>query len=288
MTTAKQKSSSHKSSSRKTPSRPAGGSNAYRSLSVDRRDDVEWLTLDRPQRLNAIHPKMAEELIDYFSRLCSRHDVRVVVLRGAGRHFCAGFDLGNVNDISAAIPRGLIMQRQMSEIVLKMRRCPQPIIALVHGAVCGAGLAIALAADVRYAAEDARMNVAMARVGLTGCDMGISYFLPRAVGSSNAAELMLGGRFIDAARALRIGLVSEVVPYETLEKTAETLALEMVGMSPVGLRLTKEGLAFGIDAANLDAVVAMEDRGQVLCMGPYMQEGLAAFQEKRAPLYKDM
>jgi enoyl-CoA hydratase/carnithine racemase len=158
----------------------------------------------------------------------------------------------------------------------------------VHGAVCGAGLAIALAADVRYAAEDARMNVAMARVGLTGCDMGISYFLPRAVGSSNAAELMLGGRFIDAARALRIGLVSEVVPYETLEKTAETLALEMVGISPVGLRLTKEGLAFGIDAANLDAVVAMEDRGQVLCMGPYMQEGLAAFQEKRAPLYKDM
>jgi enoyl-CoA hydratase len=284
MTITKQKPSLHKSSSRKTP----GGSNAYRSLSVDRRDDVEWLTLDRPRRLNAIHAEMAEELVDYFSRLCSRHDVRVVVLRGAGRHFCAGFDLSNVKDISAAIPRGLIMQRQMSEIVLKMRHCPQPIIALVHGAACGAGLAMALAADVRYAAEDARMNVAMARVGLTGCDMGISYFLPRAVGSSNSAELMLSGRFIDAARALRIGLVSEVAPYETLEEIAETLAREMVGMSPAGLRLTKEGLAFGTDAASLDAVVAMEDRGQVLCMGPYMQEGVAAFQQKRAPRYKDV
>jgi len=260
---------------------------SYRALLVEGRDGVEWLTLSRPKRLNAIDPTMAAELIDYFGRLSERHDVRVVVLRGANGQFCSGFDLGSVEDITSSVAHGLRMQRQMANIVLHMRRCPQPIIALIEGAACGAGFALALAADVRYASEDARMNVAMARIGLTGCDMGISYFLPRAVGSSSAAELMMGGRFVDAARALRIGLVSDVMTNESLAAAAEVLAAEMTNMSPVGLRLTKEGLAFGQDAGSLEAAIAMEDRGQVLCIGPFMSEGVSAFREKRKPLYPD-
>jgi enoyl-CoA hydratase/carnithine racemase len=208
-------------------------------------------------------------------------------MRAAGRHFCAGIDLAAADALSASIPGGLRIQRQVAQIVLGMRRCPQPIIALVHGAACGAGFALVLAADVRYAAPDARMNVAMARIGLTGCDMGISYFLNRSVGVSNAAELMMSGRFIDAERALRIGLVSDVVAFDALEAKAHALAGEMIGMSPLGLRLTKEGIAFAADAPSLEAAIALEDRGKVLCFGPYMQEGVAAFREKRAARYAD-
>lgn len=265
----------------------AGGKRPYRSLALDLRGGVEWLTLDRPKQLNAIDPAMADELLDYFGRLPARDEVRVVVMRAAGRHFCAGIDLGTVDALSASIPAGLSIQRQMAQIVLGMRRCPQPIIALVQGAACGAGFALALAADVRYAASDARMNVAMARIGLTGCDMGISYFLTRSVGASNAAELMMGGRFVVAERALRIGLLSDVVAFDALEAKADALCAEMIGMSPLGLRLTKEGIAFAADAPSLEAAIALEDRGQVLCFGPYMQEGVAAFREKRASRYAD-
>jgi enoyl-CoA hydratase/carnithine racemase len=259
---------------------------ALRALRVERRGDIEWLTLARPRRLNAINPEMAAELNGYFSGLCRRPDVRVIILRGAGRHFCAGFDLDNIKHVTGPIPAALRMQREMSEIVLNMRRCPQPIIAELHGAACGAGFALALAADVRYAASDARMNVAMARVGLTGCDMGISYFLPRMVGSSIAAELMLSGRFLDAERAVKIGLVSQIEAPAGLARVAESLAQDMVNLSPAGLRLTKEGVTFGMDAGSLDAAIAMEDRGQVLCTGPYMREGVAAFREKRRPRYR--
>ena len=259
----------------------------FEFIEVEQRSGVDWLTLNRPQKLNAISPSMAAELVDYFGALATRRDVRVVVLRGAGRHFCAGFDLDHVSEVSASMPRALRHQRLMSEIIVRMRRCPQPVIALIHGAACGAGIALALAADVRYAAEGAKMNVAMAKVGLTGCDMGISYFLPRTVGASNAAEMMMGGRFVHAERALRIGLVSDVVPVDQLAACGEALAREMTAMSPTGLRLTKEGMNAASEIGSLETVIAMEDRGQVLCTGPLMQEGVAAFRQKRAPHYSD-
>jgi enoyl-CoA hydratase len=139
---------------------------------------------------------------------------------------------------------------------------------------------------VRFAAPNARMNVAMAKIGLTGCDMGISYFLPRAVGPAVAAELMYTGRFIKADRALRVGLVNDVVPEEDLLDTARTLANEMLAMSPVGLRLSKDGLAMAQEVSSLAAVIALEDRGQTLCFEAFMKEGVAAFREKRAPHYE--
>lgn len=259
----------------------------YETLSISHKDGADWLTFNRPEQFNAINQKMSEELLDYFGKLYFTNDVRVVILRGAGKHFCSGLDLNDAGHFGTSNAADLRGQRIISEIIMRMRRCPQPIIGLMHGAATGGGFAFALACDVRYAAEDARMNVAMAKIGLTGCDIGISYFLPRAVGTSNAAEMMMGGRFVKAEKALRIGLVSDVVEAHALDATGKLMADEMLAMSPMGLRLTKEGLNVSQDAQCLEAVIAMEDRGQVLCIGPYMAEGGKAFMEKRAPVYGD-
>lgn len=259
----------------------------FETLAVEHRSGADWLTLNRPERLNALTGRMIDELLAYFGALLFDHRVRVVVLRGAGRHFCAGLDLSEADAFTASHPSSLRAQRRVAEIILRMRRCPQPLIGLVHGAASGAGLALALACDVRYAAEGAKMNVAMSKIGLTGCDIGISYFLPRAVGASNAAEMMMGGRFVDATKALRIGLVSDVTPAAALEATGRAMADEMLAMSPMGLRMTKEGLNLAQDAGSLEAVIALEDRGQVLCLLPNMQEGASAFLEKRPARYSD-
>ena len=260
----------------------------YRSLHLERDGAIDWLTLNRPDRLNAMDGGMCDELQAYFGELSTRFATRVVILRGAGRGFCAGYDLKAPQQVSAGPVLGMRAQRHVSEIILRMRRCPQPIICLLHGAAAGGGLALALAADVRIAAPSARMNVAMTRVGLTGCDVGISYFLPRAVGTSVAAELMMSGRFIDAQRALRVGLVSAVVPEDQLATTGRALAEDMLAASPLGLRLTKEGLDLALAAGSLEAAIALEDRGQVLCASAgYFEEGIAAFRERRLPVFRD-
>ncbi len=257
----------------------------WRCIDVQRDGDVEWLSLSRPDNFNALNLALTQELYDYFGSLPDRQDVRVVVMRGLGRHFCAGYDLEDVDQLTVSLDQGLRLQRQLSAVVLRMRRCPQPIVGLLQGAACGGGFALALGCDVRFAAPNARMNVAMAKIGLTGCDMGISYFLPRAVGPAIAAELMYTGRFVNAERALRIGLVNDVVPEDKLAETAKELVQEMLAMSPVGLRLTKDGLAMAQETSNLATVMALEDRGQAMCFEAFMKEGVAAFREKRAPNY---
>ncbi len=170
----------------------------------------------------------------------------------------------------------------MSDLTVAIRRAPQPFIAAVKGPAAGGGFALALACDVRIAGESARMNAAFIRIGLTACDMGVSYFLPRAVGASVASELMLTGRFINGQRALATGLVSQLVPDADLDATAGQIAQEMIETSPLGLRLTKECLSANIDAPSLEAAAAMEDRNQVLCVrAGYLEEGARAFVEKR-------
>ena len=179
-------------------------------------------------------------------------------------------------------------QREVSEIVMLMRRAPQPIIAAVHGPACGGGFAMALAADVRIAGESARMNAAFIRLGLSACDVGVSYFLPRIVGASIASELLLTGDFIHADRALATGLVSRVVPDAELESAARELASRMLRNSPLALRLTKECLKVNIDAGSLEAAIAIEDRNQVLTsVSGDVREGIAAFLEKREPKFQD-
>jgi enoyl-CoA hydratase len=262
----------------------------YETLDVRREEQLCWLTLDRPESLNALSRAMVRELRDFFWRLPEDREARVVVLRGAGRAFCAGLDLkeAGAGGGPAGVPAGLRAQREISEIVMLMRRAPQPIVAAVHGAACGGGFALALAADVRVAGGSARMNAAFIRLGLSACDVGVSYFLPRLVGASVAAELLLTGDFIDAARAERTGLVSRVVPDGELEAAARTMAQAMLRNAPLALRLTKECLKHSIDAGSLEQAIAMEDRNQVLAAGTRdFREGVAAFLGKRAARFED-
>ena len=262
----------------------------YAALRVTREGHLTWCTLHRPDSLNALDRALVQDLRDFFARLPEDTETRVVVLRGAGRAFCAGLDLKaqapSEGDSSVqAVLRG---QRRISEIVMLMQRAPQPIIAAVHGPACGGGFALALAADVRIAGETARMNAAFIRLGLSACDVGVSYFLPRLVGASVAAELLLTGSFIDAVRAERVGLVSRVVPDAELESAARALAHDMLRNTPLGLRLTKECLRASLDAGSLEQVVAMEDRNQVLCVGTEdFREGIAAFLQKRPARFRD-
>lgn len=261
----------------------------YDTITVENRGPVDWLTLNRPEAMNAISLEMVRELNDYFGRLYNDGSVRIVVMRGAGRAFCAGLDIKERSeDERTAMPfgGGFGFQGYLADVYVKMRRCPQPIIALVHGPACGGGFAFALASDIRIAGESARMNAAFIRLGLSSCDMGVSYFLPRLVGVSVASELMLTGRFIHAPRALATGLVSEVVPDERLADAAQPYIDEMLMASPKGLRMTKEGLNLAVDAPSLEAAMAIENRNQLMTAGsPNFAEGMRAFIEKRKPVY---
>jgi len=262
---------------------------AYKTITVEKRGATDWLTLNRPEAMNSISLGMVDDLSDYFGRLYDDRDTRIVVMRGAGRAFCAGLDIkDNAGRDPAAVPfgGGFGFQGYLADVYVRMRRCPQPIVSLIHGAACGGGLAFALASDIRIAGTSARMNAAFIRIGLSSCDMGVSYFLPRLVGASLAAELMLTGRFIDATRALATGLVSQVVADDALEAAGQALVDEMLGTSPMGLRMTKEGLARAIDASSLEAAMAIENRNQVMCAASAdFAEGMRAFIEKRAPVY---
>ncbi len=262
---------------------------AYRTIHVEKRGAADWLTLNRPDALNALSLEMVGELNAYFGALYHDRSVRVVVIRGAGKAFCAGLDIKDRQTSDpAAIPfgGGFGFQGYLADVYIKMRRCPQPIVALVHGPACGGGFAFALASDIRIAGESARMNAAFIKLGLSSCDMGVSYFLPRLVGGSVASELMLTGRFIHAPRALATGLVSEVVPDDQLEAAAQPYIDDLLAASPMGLRMTKEGLNLAIDAPSLEAAMAIENRNQLMtAASPNFAEGMRAILEKRAPDY---
>lgn len=262
----------------------------YETLIIEKEGPVDWVTLNRPEALNSINPTLTADMQDYFGKLYTDQSVRIVVLKGAGRAFCAGLDLKHrettKENSTGGVVSGLRGQRSISEIVMRMRRCPQAIISLVHGPACGGGFAFALASDIRIAGTSARMNAAFIRIGLSACDIGVSYFLPRLVGVSLASELMMTGRFIDAERALKVGLVSEVVPDEKLEEAARPYIDEMLATSPLGLRLTKECLNMSVDAGSLEAAVAMEDRNQILASQTSdFREGISAFLQKRKPQF---
>jgi enoyl-CoA hydratase/carnithine racemase len=258
------------------------------SIVVARDGEIEIVSLNRPAALNALSEAMTEDLVGYFEGLHRRTDVRVVVLRGEGRAFCAGLDLKGwemPEDVTPVL-HTLDTQTRIGNIYRRMRSCPQPIVALLHGAVCGGGLSLALAADVRLSAPTLRMNAAYIRIGLGGCDMASSYLLPRLVGRSIASELLLTGRFIDAERALRVGLLSDVVAEDRLLETGLELARDMLLASPNALRLTKQALELNTDAQSMEAAMALEDRQQVILAATRdYDEARLAFFEKRAPRY---
>ena len=266
------------------------GATDFETIIVEKKGQVDWVTLNRPESLNAINTPMVTDLRDYFGSLFENDETRIVVLKGAGRAFSAGLDIKQAGSSEhqehKKFGAGMGFQGYLAEVYIRMRRCPQPIISLVHGPACGGGFAFALASDIRIAGESARMNAAFIRIGLSACDMGSSYFLPRLVGTSIASELMLTGRFINAQRALATGLVSEVVPDAELSDAAAPYIEEMLTTSPMGLRLTKEGLNMAVDAAGLEAAMAIENRNQLLCSNTNdAKEGMLAFLEKRKPVY---
>jgi enoyl-CoA hydratase len=215
------------------------------------------------------------------------------VLTGAGRGFCAGLDLNEGASPPEArglgrAQAGMAVQKMIAGLVPKMRSVPQPVIAAVNGAASGGGLALALASDVRVAAESARFNVAFIRVGLSGCDIGVSWMLPRLIGASRAFELLLTGRMIDAAEADRIGMVSRVVPDGAVIDSALETAELIVANSPFGVRMTKEVMWSQLEIGSLQAGIDLENRTQVLSsFTGDLQEAMAAFMEKRPPEFTD-
>ena len=262
---------------------------SYNTFTIKKEGAIDIVTLNRPEALNALSREMMLELQHYFGKLYTDYTVRVVVLTGAGRGFCSGLDLKeDRSDEPGGVVGGMQTQRRVSEIMLRMRRAPQPIISLINGPASGGGFGLALASDIRIATPSVRMNAAFIRIGLSACDVGVSYFLPRLVGSSLASELLLTGNFIEADRALRSGLVSSVVEADQLMDKGLQMAKDILRNSPIGVRLTKDCLNMSIDAPSLDAVIAMEDRQQILISATGdMREGVSAFLEKREANYQD-
>lgn len=263
----------------------------YNSIKVENQDGVIWLTLNRPDKLNAINEELMREMTDFFEGQRHDNNSRIIIIRGEGRAFCAGADLsgwGNANE-----PRDFgrlhgyfTGQKQIGYVIDLIRQIPQPLIAAVHGYATGGGMGLALACDMRIIAESARFQVSYIRRGLSACDGGSSYFLPRLIGSSRAFEYMYTGRFIDAQTAEKIGLVSRVVPDDQLKDAAMELAQEVVRNSPIGLRLTKEALNMNIDAPSLPAALHLENRNQILASSTEdMREAVLAFFEKREPVF---
>ncbi len=263
---------------------------ATSGLLVERRGAVDWVTLNRPERLNSFDEAMTTALRTYFQGLAEDQACRIVVLRGAGRAFCAGLDLksGQARDFrDGGVEVAMQVQRNIRNIMLAMHRCPQVIIALMHGAAAGGGFVLALAADLRIAADTTRMSAAFLRIGIGACDVGASYLLPRLVGASIAAEMLFTGREVDAERALRLGLVCEIVAEHALADAATPYIDAMLNTPPLALSLTKDCFHTNLDAPSFEAALALEDRNQVLLSRTDdFREGVDAFTAKRSPMYK--
>ena len=266
------------------------------SVEIDRsRGEIVVVTLNRPERMNALSVGLVIELREAAQQIHRDREVRVAVLRGAGRGFCSGADLkgddGRVPGTEQMGELGSIykMQENLAETILALHECEKPIVAAVHGAAVGGGLALALASDVRIAAEGTRFGAVFIRVGLSSCDVGVSYFLPRIVGAGRAAELMLTGRHFDAAEAERMGMLHAVVPEAELLEQALAKAGEIAANSEYGVWMTKRGLWTNLDAPSLRHAIELENRQQVL--GTFtgnMVEAMHAFQEKRPPRWRPL
>jgi enoyl-CoA hydratase len=264
---------------------------SYETLAVEPlADGVLLLRLDRPERLNALSWTMVDELHAVTAAIGKDLDVRVVVLTGAGRGFCAGLDIKADDALSTdeSVVTAFGRQEAIAGLTLALRNLPQPVVAAVNGPAAGGGLALALAADVRVCAPEARFNVAFVRIGISGCDIGVSHMLPRIVGEGIAAEMMLTGRLVEPEEALRIGLVNRVVTADRLLEEAGAVAGEIARNSPFGVRMTKQVLHRNVDAPSIEAAMELENRTQVLSIQTEdVREALGAFQEKREPQFQN-
>jgi enoyl-CoA hydratase len=254
---------------------------------------VRQLTLNRPERLNAMTADLCEALHGGLREIAAERSCRVVVLTGAGRGFCAGLDLHGYgaapgNDGSDESRDRLANQQHMSSLILELRALPQPVIAAVNGPAAGFGLALALACDIRFASSQAVLRAAFINVGVSNCDMGTSWLLPRLIGASRSHELMLTGRRIDAEEALRIGLVADVLPNGQLLDRALEAAHQIASLAPWGVRMTKRGIWTALELPSEQAAIEYEDRQQIMgTFGQAPPEAVAAFLQKRRAEFAD-
>ena len=249
------------------------------------RDNVGWITLNRPERLNALTFEVYRELTDTFAALRDEREVRAVVITGAGRAFCSG---GDVHDIIGELfqrdMQGLLeFTRMTCELIRNIRLLPKPVIASLNGTTAGAGACIALASDIRIAAPSAKIAFLFVRVGLSGADMGAAYLLPRVVGLAKATEMLYTGDFVSAEEAERIGLYNHVVAAEELLDRTREMATRLAKGPAFSLMMTKEMLNRELDVS-LDTALEWEAQAQALCMQhPDYREAYEAFVEKREP-----
>ena len=262
-------------------------------LSETPAEQVRLLTLNRPDRLNTMTAELCEALHQELDSIASDRACRAVIITGAGRGFCAGLDLQGYgaapeNDGSDEPRNRLANQEHMSRLVLKLRALPQPVIAAVNGPAAGFGLALALGSDIRYASRDAVFRVAFINIGVSNCDMGTSWLLPRLIGASRSHELMLTGRRVSAEEALGMGLVADVVDPEGLAARALEGAQHIASLAPWGVRLTKQGMWSALEIPSQRAATEYEDRQQIMAtFGNAPPEAVAAFLEKRPATFSD-
>jgi enoyl-CoA hydratase len=258
------------------------------------RPQVALITLNRPERMNSMAFDVMVPLKAALEDITYDNSVRVVVLTGAGKGFSSGADHKSAGEVPhvQGLTRPTYALRSMAildDVILALRRLHQPVIAAVNGAAIGGGLCLALAADIRIAASGAYFRAAGINNGLTASELGLSYLLPRAIGSSRAFEIMLTGRDIDAEEAERIGLVSRRVPEDQLLDTCYAIAERMAAFSRPGIELTKRTLWSGLDAASLEGHMQAEGLGQlfVRLLTTNFEEAVAARAEKRPPVFTD-
>lgn len=233
------------------------------------RPDVAVVTLNQPGKLNALSYELVEMLHGTLADIHANNECRVVVLTGAGRGFCSGLDLTDPNPAEAGggaeFPRsGMRWQERIAELTTRLQRLRQPVIAAVNGAAYGGGLGIAAACDIRIAAESARFCTQFIKLGIGGADIGVSYTLPRIIGAGPAFDLILTARAIDAAEALRLGLVSRVSPDASLLDDALVLAETFCGYGKFAVESTKQVLWANLEASSLEAALHLENRSQIL------------------------
>jgi enoyl-CoA hydratase len=242
--------------------------------------------LNRPNRLNAISLEMVEELYRLYGQLTGLVDLRVLILTGAGRGFCSGADLKDKRIMteeglalfSAAAAHLEGIQQKFSGIIPGLRRLPQPVIAAVNGPAAGGGMCLALASDIIIASPDAAFTPSFINIGLSGGELGTTYFLPRMVGSARASEILMTGRTVDALEADKIGLISRLVEPDQLLPVALETARTLLGKTPLGLRLTKTAIRQNLNTPSLEDAIELENRNQsICCCTPDFFNAVAAF-----------
>jgi enoyl-CoA hydratase len=258
------------------------------------RPHVTLITLNRPERMNAMAFDVMIPLREQLEKVSLDNDTRVVVLTGAGGAFCSGADLedpGTLPNVEGLTVTSIARRalEVLDDVVIALRKMHQPVIAAVGGPAIGGGFCLSLAADIRVASETALFRAAGINNGLTASELGISYLLPRAIGSSRAFEIMLTGRDVDATEAERIGLVSQVVPGDGLLDECYRVAERIIGYSRVGTEITKRMLWSSLDASSLTAHMDHEGIAQlyVRLTTQNFEEAVRARKQKRAPVYED-